>query len=147
MKSLKEPTAQVFGAMVLVHTSASAMRAVEMGEKVDAVSLRLTLERAASDLESAHSTLVDASDASGAVPATTKETGSDSILQAVEAQRALLVNVVSVVRCMKFSEEAGDLAGALDLVELELERILEALERPALERDAWRAYKMGESPT
>lgn len=59
-----------------------------------------------------------------------------SILQTVEEQRTLLINVVSTVRCLKFSAEAGELAGALALVELELERILEGLEGPILKRAA-----------
>lgn len=57
MSALKEAAEQVFGAMVLVHTSAAAMRAVEMGETVDVVSLRLTLQRAARELEVAHSAI------------------------------------------------------------------------------------------
>jgi hypothetical protein len=59
MKALKEATEQVFGAMTAAHTVAAALRSVEMGEKVDVVSIRCTLERAAKDLEAAHSMLVD----------------------------------------------------------------------------------------
>ena len=56
--------------------------------------------------------------------------------RAVEEQHSLLINVVSTVRCLRFSEEAGELAGALDLVQMELQRITNALEGPQLERAA-----------
>jgi hypothetical protein len=57
VSALKEAAEQVFGAMALVHTSAAAMRAVEAGEEVDMTSLRLTLQRAARELETAHSAI------------------------------------------------------------------------------------------
>lgn len=67
---------------------------------------------------------------------TTTPADTAAILKAVEEQRRPLINVVSTVRCLKFSEEAGELAGALQLVEQELERVLKALEGPSLERAA-----------
>lgn len=68
--------------------------------------------------------------------AATTTPASAAILKAVEEQRRPLINVVSVVRCLKFSEEAGELGGALELIEEEIERVLEALEGPSLDRAA-----------
>lgn len=61
----------------------------------------------------------------------------DAIHATVETQHSRLINVISTVRCLRFSEEAGELGGALELVEMELQRITDALEGPRrLERPA-----------
>ncbi len=127
MKSLKEPTAQVFGAMVLVHTSAAAMRAVEMGEKVDAVSLRLTLERAAGELESAHSTLVDtpAADASGTI-AGREDEDQPHALRAVEAMRTAIDELYAAHAEI---DAAGEDGKRLWKAAGDLEELLGAVER------------------
>ena len=68
--------------------------------------------------------------------ATAEGSEPSAIIAAVEAQRCLLINVESTIRCLKFSEEAGELQGALELVEMELQRVLGALEGPQLEMAA-----------
>lgn len=55
------------------------------------------------------------------------EPRSKAIHTNVEEQRSRLINVVSTVQCLKFSEEAGELAGPLELIEAELQRITDAL--------------------
>ncbi|MGA7540627.1 MAG: hypothetical protein WBW93_17860 [Steroidobacteraceae bacterium] len=72
----------------------------------------------------------------GAPAAEGSQAAPSAILAAVEAQRSLLINVASTIRCLKFSEEAGELGGPLELVEMELQRVLGGLEGPQLEMAA-----------
>jgi hypothetical protein len=63
-----------------------------------------------------------------------------AILQAVESQRALLINAIAALECAMLScrdrKPPADLDGALELIGEELQRILGALEGSALERAA-----------
>lgn len=61
---------------------------------------------------------------------------SAAILHAVEEQRRRLINAIATAECLKLAcrdrEAPGDIDGALELLQDELQRILNALEQPAL---------------
>ena len=67
----------------------------------------------------------------------------EALLQAVEDQRGRLLNVLGTVQCMKVAlrhdadtSEMPEFAGTVELLEDEIQRIVTALEGPAILRTA-----------
>jgi hypothetical protein len=71
------------------------------------------------------------------------------VYQAVEQQRVKLINVLGVVQCVRIaareSDPPAELEGAVALLEENVQNILEALERPMLERAIAQGETEGEA--